>query len=204
MTHTNDSFNEHHSFTYEELKERVAAQMSDKRFKHVLGVEETALLLAEKTDVSLEKVRLAALLHDYAKERADDESRDIIISENMDLEMLQYGNNIWHGPVGAVLVKKECRIEDEEILAAIARHTIGAREMTTLDKIIFIADYIEPGRNFPVVEKARALAGKDLDEAVKFKLQQTMLHLLNKKQLIYPQAIEIYNAWVPQKTEEKE
>src|SRR5690625_4721640 len=114
MTQTNDFLNKHNSFTYEELKERVAAQMSDKRFKHVLGVEETALLLAEKTDVSLEKVRLAALLHDYAKERADDESRDIIISENMDLEMLQYGNNIWHGPVGAVLVKKECRIEDEE------------------------------------------------------------------------------------------
>lgn len=191
-------------YSREEVLEKVKAKMSNRRFGHVLRVEETAIELAKKYGVSQEKASIAALLHDYAKERPDDESRDIIISENMDLELLQFGNNIWHGPVGAVLVRKECRVEEEEILSAIRHHTIGSPTMSPLEKIIFIADYIEPGRHFSGVEEARKLANESLEKAVPYSIRHTLLHLLEKEQLIYPRAVEVYNAWIPQKQEENE
>lgn len=186
----------------DELIEKLKTHMSKKRVQHVIRVEQKALSMVEGTDMNLEKVSIAALMHDYAKERPDDECRDVIISENMDLEMLQYGTSIWHGPVGAVLARKECRLEDPEILSAIAKHTIGDRIMSPLDKVIFVADYIESGRQFNGVEKARKLAEKDIDKAIKYKLQKTLSHLLAKEHLIYPKAVEVYNAWVPQKQEE--
>ena len=185
-------------FSREELIEKVSVQMSKKRLSHVLRVEETALELAKMYGVNLEKTSIAALLHDYAKERPDDESQDIIISENLDLELLKFGNNIWHGPVGAVLIQKEAKIEDEDILSAVRNHTVGLIRMSTLEKIIFIADYTEPSRKFPGVEEARTLSREDLDEALRFSIQQTLTYLLKEKQLIYPKAVEVYNAWVPQ------
>lgn len=186
-------------FSREEVIDKVSAQMSEKRLKHVMRVEQTALSLAENQGLNLEKTSITALLHDYAKERPDDESQDVIISENLDLDLLKFGNNIWHGPVGAVLVQKELRVEDEEILSAIQKHTIGAPQMTPLEKVIFVADYIEPQRTFPGVEEARRLAYINIDESLKFAIQHTLVHLLAEKQLIYPKAVEVYNAWIPQK-----
>lgn len=180
---------------------KVRTQMSERRFQHVLRVEKTALFLAEIYKESAEKTSIAALTHDYAKERPDDESRDVIISENMDLELLQFGNNIWHGPVGAVLVNKECRVEDPDILNAIQNHTIGNTDMSILEKIIFIADFTEEGRKFPGVEKARELSKTNIEEAVRFSIGHTLRHLLETNQMIYPKAVEIYNAWLPQNQE---
>lgn len=113
--------------TRAEIIEAVQQTMSEQRMQHVLRVEETALQLAEKYGADLEKASIAALIHDVAKQQEDSEMRDIIISENLDLDLLQYGNAIWHGPVGAVLARRQFGIEDEEILRAIENHTIGAR-----------------------------------------------------------------------------
>lgn len=183
----------------EELLELVSQAMSPKRFIHVKGVEEAALELAEQYEVDLEKVSIAALLHDYAKEQSDEEMRDIIISENMDLELLQYGNNIWHGPVGAVMIKNRFNVEDSEILDAIRHHTVGAPNMGLVEQIIYLADYIEPNRDFKGVEEARELAKISLEKAIAFATLKTLKHLLNKNVKIYPRAIETYNAWVVQK-----
>jgi predicted HD superfamily hydrolase involved in NAD metabolism len=179
----------------EEIIEKVSEALSARRLKHVLGVEEAAIQLAERYDADVEKVSIAALLHDYAKEQSDEEMRDVIISENMDLELLQYGNNIWHGPVGAILVKKLFGIEDEEILDAIRHHTVGSPTMGLIEQIIYVADFIEPGRSFPGVETARELAEHDLKETIAFSTIHTIEHLLEKNIQIYPKAIETYNAW---------
>ena len=98
----------------------------------VLRVEKTALKLAEKYHADHEKVSIAALSHDYAKERPDEEMRDLIISEDLDLEMLQYGNNIWHGPIGAVLMKNEYHLEDEEVLEAIDEADLDVEQIEKL------------------------------------------------------------------------
>ena len=184
------------SLNREELVGLMHDSMSRRRYRHVLRVEETALYLAEKHEVNKEKVSIAALAHDYAKERPDEEMRDLIISENLELDMLQFGSNIWHGPVGAVLMKNEYQLEDEEILEAIKFHTIGSPTMRAVARIIYVADYIEPKRSHKGVDKARKLAEKDLDEAVSYITKQTLKHLVRGKNKIYPKAVETYNAWV--------
>lgn len=180
----------------EQLMQRVQMQMSERRFKHVLGVEETAIALAKKYGASPEKASIAALTHDYAKERPDDEFILVINRDGYDKELLNYGNAIWHGLVGADFVSRELGITDEEILSAIRLHTTGAAQMSLLDKIIYVADYIEPGRTFPGVKEARELALLDLDEAVAFETKHTLEHLLAQEQKIYPKTIETYNYWV--------
>jgi len=182
----------------EGLMQAVQMRMSEKRFKHVLGVEETAVALAERFGESPEKASIAALTHDYAKERSDDEFQLAIERGSYEnkTELLKYGNAIWHGLVGADFVARELKITDEEILNAIRLHTTGAAKMTLLDKIIYVADYIEPGRNFPSVEDARVIAFSDLDQAVAFETKHTLAHLVETENPVYPKTIETYNRWV--------
>lgn len=181
------------------LLEKIKAAMSEKRFNHVLGVEAVALSLAERYGESKEKVSIAALTHDYAKERSDSEFKQVIRDYDYDLDLLNWNNAIWHGLVGAQFVEKELGITDESILQAIRLHTTGASQMSLLDKIIYVADYIEAGRDIPGVEKARAIAKKDLDEAVAYETKHTLAHLIDINAPIYPKTIETYNRWVAKK-----
>lgn len=180
----------------EVLMQAIQMRMSEKRFKHVLGVEETAIALAKRYGASADKASIAALAHDYAKERPDEEFEIAIDEGDYPQALKKYGNAIWHGLVGADFVKRELKITDEEILQAIRLHTTGAAEMTLLDKIIYVADYIEPGRDFPGVKEARELALVDLDEAVAFETKHTLLHLMEQEHPIYPKTIETYNHFV--------
>ncbi len=180
----------------EMLIEKVSQQMSDKRFQHVLRVEEKACHLADLYQVDREQASIAALTHDYAKERPDNEMIDLIQSKSFDKTLLDYGNAIWHGILGAYLVQQELGINDPVILEAIETHTTGAKVMSELAKVIYVADYVEEGRQFPVVKEARQLAEKNLNEAVAFETKHTLLHLINKEMKIYPKTIETYNAWV--------
>mgnify|MGYP006361260177 FL=1 len=188
--------NNYTTLTRNELIQAVQSQMSQKRFQHVLGVEQTAVELAEKYGASNEAASIAALTHDYAKERSDKEMQELIYREQFDLELLEYGSNIWHGPLGAFLVEQELGISDSDILNAIKYHTIGAPEMTILEQVIYVADYIEPGRNFPSVEKARKIAAENLQAAVQYETKQTLQHLIGKNRKIYPKTIATYNKWV--------
>lgn len=194
-----DYSEEYIDISREELVSKVQAQMSEKRFRHVLGVEQAALQLAEKYGASMEKASIAALTHDYAKERKDAEFQETIRHDGLDPELLNWGNEIWHGIVGANLVQRELGITDEEILQAIRLHTTGAAEMTLLDKVIYVADYIEPGRSFPKVEEARKIAFEDLDMAVSYETKHTLSYLVKKEATIYPKTIETYNRWVAKK-----
>ena len=112
------------------------------------------------------------------------------------MNLLRWGNAIWHGLVGAYFVEHELGITDHDILEAIRLHTTGAPQMSLLSKIIYVADYIEPGRDFPGVEEARRLAVLDLDQAVAFETKQTLQYLIGKNVPIYPKTIETYNQWV--------
>ncbi|MFO8069080.1 MAG: bis(5'-nucleosyl)-tetraphosphatase (symmetrical) YqeK [Alkalibacterium sp.] len=194
-----DYQNDFISLSRKELVKIMKDAMSQRRYRHVLRVEKTAIELAEKYNIDKEKVSIAALAHDYAKEKPDEEMRDLIISENLELDMLQFGSNIWHGPIGAVLMKNEYQLEDEDILEAIKYHTIGSPTMGEIAQIIYVADYIEPNRLHKGVDKARKLAEKDLSATVAYITRQTLKHLIDRKNKIYPKAVETYNAWVVEK-----
>ena len=182
------------SLTREELLGKIAGAMSEKRYRHVLGVETASLELADRYAADPVKASLAALLHDYAKERADQVFLDLIDRYQLDPDLKNWGNNIWHGVVGRYLITEEFGLTDEEILTAIARHTVGSSQMSLLDKVLYVADYIEPNRDFPGVERARELAAQDLDKAVAYETAATVVHLAKKGIPIYPQTIETYNA----------
>ena len=183
-------------YSREELLEKVRAVMSPKRFNHVLGVERAAIALAEKYGYDTEKAGLAGLLHDYAKELPDQEFLGLIDKYKLDSELKQWGNNVWHGMVGIYKIQEDFGLSDSEILRAIEIHTVGSAKMTILDKIIYVADYIEHNRDFPLVREARVLAQQSLDKAVAYETAHTVEHLAHQALPIYPQTLETYNAFV--------
>lgn len=171
----------------------VKVQLTEHRYQHTLGVTETALKLARKYGIDEKKAELAAIFHDYAKFRPKDEMKQIILEQKMPELLLHFNSELWHAPVGAYLVQKEAGIEDEEILNAIRYHTSGRIGMTELEKVIYLADYIEPGRHFPGVDEVRELAESDLNQALIRSLQNTIIFLMKKNQPIYPDTFLTYN-----------
>ncbi len=179
-----------------DLLGKIKAQMSDKRFQHILGVEKAAIALAEKYHVNVHKASLAALLHDYAKEVADPIFLELIEKYSLDTDLKNWGNNIWHGSVGIYKMQEDLGLKDPEILHAIEVHTVGSATMSDLAKVIYVADYIEEGRDFPGVVEARAIADCSLNMAVAFEAMRLVDYLAELRVKIYPQSIETYNAFV--------
>lgn len=171
----------------------VKEQLTEHRYLHTIGVMETAVTLAKQYGADEKKAELAAIFHDYAKFRSKAEMKAIIIAEGYPEDLLQYNAELWHAPVGAYLVQKEAGIADQEILDAIRYHTSGRPGMSLLEKIIYLADYIEPGRNFPGVDEVRALAIEDIEKALIKAVQNTILFLMRKNQPVYPDSFQTYN-----------
>ncbi|HFH9920977.1 TPA: bis(5'-nucleosyl)-tetraphosphatase (symmetrical) YqeK [Streptococcus suis] len=184
------------TFDRQALLEKIRVAMKPARFQHVLGVEEVALALADQYGCDPKKASLAALLHDYAKEVEDQVFLDLIAKYDLDRDLLNWDNNIWHGVVGAYKIAEDFGLKDEEIFQAIQRHTVGAGQMTLLDKVLYVADYIEPNREFPGVDEARRIARESLDKAVAYETAQTISYLAKKGIPIYPQTLETYNGYV--------
>ena len=152
------------------LKKRIRPS----RFRHTLGVIETAERLASAWNYPHpEKARLAALLHDCAKSESD---------------------ALGHAPLGAVIAREEYGVRDPEILEAIRWHTTGHPDMSMLEKIIFIADYIEPGRDrAPHLKALRELALNDPDKTIYCILEDTLSYLRNSGACIDAASVETYN-----------
>ena len=175
-----------------DLIEFLKSRISEPRFNHCLGVEVMASKLAERFDVDPEKASIAALLHDVCREVSPDlllklaAKFDILISNIEQTEPI-----LLHGFVGAAIVKQELNIIDPMILEAIAYHITGAAHISPLAQLIFIADFIEPGRQF---ERARILR----EEAFSLKPDQLLLkvynytinYVVNQGYLIHPLSIE--------------
>lgn len=184
--------------TRSELIDRLKKALKDKRFQHVLRVEETSVKLAEQYGVDVEKASIAGLCHDYAKQRPDEDFIAEIKKKGLNPLLLDYGNAIWHGVVGAELIKDELGIWDEDILNAVRHHTTGAPVMTKLEQVIYMADYIEPGRDFTGVKKARVITAANLQAGVAYQTKHTLAYLIENGKPVYPKTIDTYNAWVPQ------
>lgn len=172
---------------------RIKPHLSRKRFEHTLRVADTAIELAERFNGSTEQAELAALFHDYAKYRSLGELKHWIIKSNLPKDLLDYHHELWHGPVGSILVEFEHGIHDSSIQDAIYYHTTGKAHMSKLDKIIFIADYIEPGRSFPGLEEVREAAKTDLTKAAWLVSRNTINYLMQKNNTVYPDSFYAYN-----------
>ncbi|WP_347284206.1 bis(5'-nucleosyl)-tetraphosphatase (symmetrical) YqeK [Lactobacillus taiwanensis] len=187
--------NTYSSLTSDEIIAKEKSNMDEKRFKHCIGVSQTSRKLAKLNNYDPDKAALAGFIHDYAKQVAPERFIKVIKEQNFDPDLLNYNRAIWHGVVGAYFIEKELKITDPEILMAIRRHTTADVEMTTLDKIVFVADFIEPGRDFSGVEEARKIAYANLDDGVGFELAHTLDFLITNRKKIYPKTFAAYNKW---------
>jgi predicted HD superfamily hydrolase involved in NAD metabolism len=176
-----------------EALKRVKVQLTDHRYQHTLGVMVTAVTLAKQYGADEQKAETAAIFHDYAKFRSKDEMKEIIVAQGYPEELLTFNAELWHAPAGAYLVEKEAGITDSEILTAIRYHTSGRAGMTLLEKVIYLADYIEPGRHFLGVDEVRVIAKENLDKALIKAVQNTILFLLKRNQSVYPDTFYTYN-----------
>ena len=184
-------------YSRDELVAKMRAALTDSRFQHCLRVEQTAMDLAERNGVSVEKAAIGGLVHDYAKQRPNDDFIKAIKEYQLDPELLNYGNAIWHGVVGWIFVKNELQITDIDILNAVRYHTVGHQYMTPLEQIVYMADYIEPGRSFDGVDDARKITMNNLRDGVAYQTKQTLAYLVAHNKPVFPQTIVTYNSWVP-------
>jgi predicted HD superfamily hydrolase involved in NAD metabolism len=179
----------------DKLLEKLTNQLSPKRLEHSLGVSKAAAKLAERYGADAGKARLAGLLHDCARVMPSNillqvaEASGIVVNDVEQREPM-----LLHAPVGAVIAARDYGVDDPEVLGAIRWHTTGGPHMTLLEEIVFLADYIEPRRTFPGVDRLRKLAKVSLDEALLSSYDQTLKHLLAEGGLIHPATVEGRNA----------
>lgn len=154
--------------------------MGDKRLRHTLGVRDTAVELASLHGVSMQAAALAAMLHDLAKPLPLERMQALTREYGLELpEEITADGNLLHGPLAAAIAERELGVRDEAVLSAIACHTTGKKGMTDLDKVLFIADAIEPNRmDYPGLADMRRLAKTDLTAAVLLSMRRTKEYVL--------------------------
>ncbi|MFD1362991.1 bis(5'-nucleosyl)-tetraphosphatase (symmetrical) YqeK [Lentibacillus salinarum] len=171
----------------------VRPHLKQARFDHTLRVADTAIELAEKNGSPADKVELAAILHDYAKYFPLTDMKRVIKENELPEDLLDYHHELWHGPVASVIVKRDYGVTDLGIQKAIYYHTTGRANMSQMETILFVADYIEPGRSFPGVQEVRDTAQVDLDQAAWMALRNTILFLVGQHKTVYPDTFYAYN-----------
>jgi len=130
--------------TIEEIKKWLKENLNEERYFHTLGVADCAKDLAKKYNLNEEKAYIAGLLHDCAKCYKNEDLYEIL-TDKMHCDMEELLNpKTYHSPAGAYLAKEMFNVEDEEILNSIYCHTVGKENMTVFEKIVFLADKIEP------------------------------------------------------------
>lgn len=177
-----------------EIKSYLKENLKEDRYIHTLGVADTAKKLAKLNGVSEEKAEIAGLAHDVAKNLSKDKMKEIMEENNMVLSDVEENNtSLWHSIVAPIEAKNKLGIEDEEILDAVRWHTTGKVNMSKLTKIIYIADMIEPSRDFDGVENIKETTFEDLDRGVYYGLSSSIEVLLTKNLLIDENTIQARN-----------
>lgn len=178
----------------ESIKAVLKNRLASHHYEHSLRTAEAAEKMAVNFGVDREKAYLAGLLHDYAKSMSDAE----LVSEskrlNIDMNQVELAfPYLLHAKVGARLVELDLSIDDEEVISSIEHHTTGSPAMTKLDKIIYVADMIEPGRPYKGLDHLRRIALSDLDEVFKEAYVHSLEYLIRSKKLIHPMTVEVWN-----------
>ena len=181
-------------YNVEMMKEKVRAQLDYNRYEHTMGVMYTAASMAMRYDADLEKALTAGLLHDCAKCVPSKKKIELCEEYGIKISEAEYKNpGLLHAKLGAYFAKVEYGVQEQEILDAITYHTTGRPNMTLLDKIIYIADYIEPNRmEAPNLDKIRKLAFEDIDVCLCAILEDSLVYLKTRKEVIDPMTEQTY------------
>lgn len=181
-------------YTISKAKKVLKKYMDGSRFEHTIGVMDTAACLAMRYGADMEKALIAGLLHDCAKCMPDSKKVKICMKNHIPMSETEEKNPfLLHAKVGAYIAKEKYGVDDEEILQAIACHTTGKPAMTLLEKIIYIADYIEPMRNKAAnLPEVRKLAFEDIDRALFKIFSDTLLYLKDTSKSLDAMTVQAY------------
>ena len=184
---------------YEELYEIAKKKLSEKRFNHTLGVVKRAIQYAEIYNENMEKTKIAAILHDIAKEIPKEESYNMLEKYEVKLDDIEKRNfNLIHSILGAEIAKNEYGLDDD-IVNAIKYHTTGRENMSMLEKIIYLADATEPNRNYMSNENELSLnelvelIKTNIDEGLEYTLKWNLQSVLRRNLLVHLNTVKAYN-----------
>lgn len=177
-----------------EIARQVRAMLPEKRWKHTLGVRDTAVAMAKTFDVPVDQAELAGLLHDCAKGMDRLMLRRYMKEYSLySDEIERHDSGLWHGPVASVVAAQRFEVRDPDVLAAIRYHTFGRVGMSPLECIVYVADMIEPHREFPGVLPLRQLAQSDLALATIAAMEQSIEFVLASGKLLHPATVHARN-----------
>lgn len=161
---------------------KVKGELDKERYEHTMGVMYTSASLAMCYGADINKALIAGLLHDCAKCIPGDKKIKLCKKYHISISEVEYKNpSLLHAKLGAYLAAKKYHVNDREILSAIASHTTGRPQMGLLEKIVYIADYMEPGRTeLPNMAEVRRLAFQNIDECLYRILKDSLAYLKSK------------------------
>ena len=177
-----------------QMTEKLKTKLSPKRFEHSIGVEYTAGTMAYMYGADYEKALIAGLLHDCAKYLPNDKKIAKCRKRGLSISECEYKNpELLHAKLSAAYAREKYGVTDLEILSAIEWHTTGKPNMSLMDKIIYIADYIEPNRRIlPEMEEIRKEAYTDIDVCLLHILRNSVEYLSNKGSVVDPLTMQTY------------
>lgn len=183
---------------YKEMKKTVEGRVSPERFEHIKSVAKTCKWIAKTYDLDVKKAKLAGILHDWDKGLTNDEEVEKACKLGLQKEFsaweMEHLPNLLHGPTAAAEIVQKFNNFPRDVAHAIAVHTTACLSMNDLDMCLYVADAIEPTRKYPELEKLRDMVGKvslrELFETVFF---LWTIKLIEKKKLIYPKTLDVYN-----------
>ena len=187
-------------WTDEKIIELIRSKLELRRFQHSLNVAESARYLAEKYGGDAGKAYTAGLLHDIMKNSSPEEQLGVITEAGIELLPEERANRkLWHAIAGAAYIRKVMGIDDRELYLAVRYHTTGRANMTLLEKIVYLADYISAERDYKDVDVMRKLCDESMDEAVLYALEFGIPDLVRRGSVIHPDSLDLYNEAVMKK-----
>lgn len=182
------------------LLEKLRTSIPEKRYRHSAGVADAAVRLARLHGADVARAELAGWLHDCAKGIPVEEQVATCDRFGVPLDgWTRACPPVVHGFLGAFLARRDYGVEDEAVLQAIRRHTVGAPGMTVLDKVVFVADLVEPGRAFDGVAELRTLADRDLDEAILVSIERQLALNAARRRPLHPAMLLVWNELLAKK-----
>ena len=180
--------------TYEQYEQEVQRHLTEKRFYHSQCVAQEAARLAQQYGADVEKARLAGILHDIMKDTPPEQQLKILQDSGILLTKTQRHNRkLWHALAGAAYLQQTLQVKDGDIVEAVRCHTSGKKDMSLLEKVLFVADYISADREYPGVERMRQAAYRSLEEAIVEGVLFTVQELMGQRLPVAPESIEAYN-----------
>lgn len=170
----------------------IKKNLSEKRQKHVQGVVMTAEKLAKQYGCDPKKAKTAALFHDMFRSTPVDVLNMYVRQLGLDSYCLDNAN-LAHGPVASVIMQRDYGITDPDLINAVKYHTTGRAGMSLLEKILYLADAIEPARDYPGVDEIRELAKHSLDQACLFSMERSITYIKARGLFIHENTIEARN-----------